>query len=46
MPIPRYSIMKGKVIGSSFIQNHGHDHFIINIQISDNQYSFCQCFIL
>ncbi len=38
MPIPRYSVLKGKVTGSSFIQNHGHDHYIINVQVSENQY--------
>ncbi|HEY6537244.1 MAG TPA: YukJ family protein [Candidatus Nitrosocosmicus sp.] len=38
MPIPRYSVLKGKVTGSTFIENHGHDHFIINIQVSENQY--------
>lgn len=38
MPIPRYSVLKGKVTGSSFIHKHGHDHYIINVKVSENQY--------
>lgn len=38
MPIPRYSVLKGKVTGSSFVHRHSHDHYIINVKVSENQY--------
>ncbi len=38
MAIPRYSILKGKVIDSNIIHKNGNDHFIINVRVSEHKY--------
>lgn len=38
MAIPRYSVLKGKVIDSNMVYKNGNDHFIIIIGVSEHKY--------
>ncbi len=38
MTISRYSVLKGKVVDSSFIRNNGHDYYIIHIKVFEETF--------